>query len=176
MEKPSVICVDLDGVLVDLHHGLVRLFGDNPDTYTEADWAKGGEWGLSIPKGDFWGTVRSQGMQWWINLPKLPWADELWQACLATGATCVVLTTPGPFPESAYGKYVWVNEQLKTRNVLIGQPKEICAQPGTWLIDDRAGYGPRWESRGGRLLSLKRPWNPNGLSIDEILKTLAEAK
>ena len=70
----------------------------------------------------------------------------------------------GPFPESAYGKYVWVNEQLKTRNVLIGQPKEICAQPGTWLIDDRAGYGPRWESRGGRLLSLKRPWNPNGLS------------
>jgi len=115
-------------------------------------------------------------MQWWINLPKLPWADELWQACLATGATCVVLTTPGPFPESAYGKYVWVNEQLKTRNVLIGQPKEICAQPGTWLIDDRAGYGPRWESRGGRLLSLKRPWNPNGLSIDEILKTLAEAK
>ena len=170
MEKPSVICVDLDGVLVDLHHGLVRLFGDNPDTYTEADWAKVGEWGLSIPKGDFWGTVRSQGMQWWINLPKLPWADELWQACLATGATCVVLTTPGPFPESAYGKYVWVNEQL------IGQPKEICAQPGTWLIDDRAGYGPRWESRGGRLLSLKRPWNPNGLSIDEILKTLAEAK
>ena len=67
MEKPSVICVDLDGVLVDLHHGLVRLFGDNPDTYTEADWAKVGEWGLSIPKGDFWGTVRSQGMQWWIN-------------------------------------------------------------------------------------------------------------
>ena len=80
------------------------------------------------------------------------------------------------YKRQAYGKYVWVNEQLKTRNVLIGQPKEICAQPGTWLIDDRAGYGPRWESRGGRLLSLKRPWNPNGLSIDEILKTLAEAK
>ncbi|MBO4349656.1 MAG: HAD family hydrolase [Proteobacteria bacterium] len=176
MDKPKVICIDLDGVLVDLHHGLVRLFGEDPEKYTEAQWAEVGEWGLSIPKGDFWGKVRSQGLQWWINLPKLPWTDELWQAALDTGATCVVLTTPAPFPESSYGKWQWVYENLNTRNVLIGQPKEICAQPGTWLIDDRAGYGPRWEGRGGRLLSLKRPWNPNGLDIQEILAILREVK
>lgn len=176
MTKASVICVDLDGVLVDLHTPLVRLFGDDPEKYSEAQWAQVGEWGLSIPKGDFWGRVRSQGSQWWANLPKLPWCDELWQAALDTGATCVVLTTPGPFPESAAGKWQWVSEQLKTKNVLIGQPKEVCAQPGTWLIDDRAGYGPRWEGNGGRLLSLKRPWNPDGLSIEAILKILQEAK
>lgn len=172
MSKPSVICIDLDGVLVDLHHGLVRLFGDNPETYTEKQWAEVGEWGLSIPKGDFWGKVRSQGMQWWINLPKLPWCDVLWEAAQATGATCVILTTPAPFPESSFGKWQWVQDHLNTRNILIGQPKEVCAQPGTWLIDDRAGYGPRWESRGGKLLSLKRPWNPNGMPIEAILAEL----
>lgn len=176
MEKPNVICIDLDGVLVDFHYGLVRLFGDDPEKYTEQQWAEVGEWGLSIPKGDFWGKVRSQGIQWWINLPKLPWTDELWEAAKATGATCVVLTTPAPFPESSYGKWQWVYENLKTKNVLIGQPKEICAQSGTWLIDDRAGYGPRWEGKGGRLLSLKRPWNPSGLTIEEILKILRESK
>lgn len=174
--KPQVICVDLDGVLVDLHHALVRLFGDDPEKYTEADWAQVGEWGLSIPKGDFWGKVRSQGYQWWVNLPKLPWADALWQACLETGAECVVLTTPAPFPECSAGKWQWVYEQLHTQNILIGKPKEICAQAGTWLIDDRAGYGPRWESRGGRLLSLRRPWNPAGMDVEAIIKTLQEAK
>jgi hypothetical protein len=65
-----------------------------------------------------------------------------------------------------------VLDNLNTRNILIGQPKEVCAQPGTWLIDDRAGYGPRWESRGGKLLSLKRPWNPNGMPIEDILAEL----
>ena len=173
--KPSVICVDLDGVLVDLHHALARLFGDDPQKYTEQDWAKVGEWGLSIPKGNFWGTVQSQGIQWWVNLPKLPWADELWATCQATGAECVVLTTPAPFPESVYGKYQWVTEQLNTHRVLIGSPKEICAQPGTWLIDDRAGYAPRWEARGGKLLSLKRPWNPTGLDIQTILEILRDS-
>ena len=77
-----------------------------------------------------------------------------------------------PFPECAAGKYQWVSEQLHTNHILIGKPKEICAQPGTWLIDDRAGYGPRWEARGGRLLSLQRPWNPSGMPIDAILGEL----
>ena len=172
MMKPSVICLDLDGVLVDLHRALVCLFGEDPDRYTDEDWSKVGEWGLSIPKGDFWGRVRSQGAQWWVNLPKLPWADALWQAALDTGAECVVLTTPAPFPECAAGTYQWVSEQLHTNHILIGKPKEICAQPGTWLIDDRAGYGPRWEARGGRLLSLQRPWNPSGMPIDAILGEL----
>ena len=176
MDKPRVICVDLDGVLVDLHQALVRLFGDDPEKYTETQWREVGEWGLSIPKGDFWGKVRSQGIQWWVNLPKLPWTDDLWQACLDTKAVCVILTTPGPFPECAAGKWQWVNEQLHTSNILIGRPKEICAQPGTWLIDDRAGYGPRWEKSGGRLLSLKRPWNADGMDISEILKLLRDLK
>ena len=119
MDKPQVICIDLDGVLVDLHYGLVKLFGDDPEKYSDAQWAEVGEWGLSIPKGDFWGRVRSQGIQWWLNLPKLPWTDELWEACNATGATCVILTTPAPFPESSYGKWQWVNDQLHTNNILM---------------------------------------------------------
>lgn len=172
MEKPEVICIDLDGVLVDLHVALARLFGDDPQKYTQSQWAEVAQWGLSIPKGDFWGKVRSQGAQWWISLPKLPWTDALWQAAIRTGATCVVLTTPGPFPECVYGKYQWVRDNLHTEKMLIGQPKEICAQKGTWLIDDRAGYGPRWEKRGGKLLSLQRPWNPEGTSAEDIIEML----
>jgi len=176
MSKPSFICIDLDGVLVDMHTPLVRLFGEDPSTYTDAQWREVGQWGLSIPKDNFWEKIRAQGSQWWINLPKLPWTDELWESALATGATCVVLTTPGPFPESAYGKWQWVNDNLHTQNVLIGQPKEVCAKPGSWLIDDRAGYGPKWEGNGGTLLSLKRPWNPEGMTIEDILKTVKEIK
>ncbi|MFA5624598.1 MAG: HAD family hydrolase [Bradymonadales bacterium] len=172
MQKPSVIFLDLDGVLVDLHRSLVLLFGDDPKQYTEADWAKVGEWGLSIPKGDFWGRVRSQGIQWWANLSKLPWTDELWQAAQKTGADCVVLTTPAPFPECAAGKWQWVHEQLQTTRMLIGHPKEVCSKAGHLLIDDRAGYQPRWEGAGGQIFSLKRPWNPQGMSIEAIIAQL----
>lgn len=182
MTKPKVIFIDLDGVLVDLHDGLIRLFGDDPAKYTPAQLAEVGEWGLSIPSvegkfkspGDFWDKVRVQGIQWWVNLPKFSWTDELWDAAKSTGATVAVLTTPAPFPECVYGKYQWVKDNLHTDSMLIGRPKEVCAAGGAWLIDDRAGYGPRWEGNGGRLISFKREWNPGGMSIDEVLKLLRE--
>lgn len=183
MVKPKVICIDLDGVLVDMHTDLARLFGDDPETYTQKEWAEIGEWGLSIPSvdgkfsspDDFWDKVRAKGAQWWIDLPKLPWADELWNTAKETGATCVVLTTPAPFPECAYGKWQWVHENLHTENIFIARPKNICSKEGTWLIDDRAAlYGKTWEDLGGRFISLKREWNPTGRSIEEILTLLRE--
>lgn len=172
MQKPHVIFMDLDGVLVDLHRALVPLFGDNPQQYRDEDWAKVGHWGLSIPKENFWARVRSQGIAWWANLPKLPWTDELWEAALKTGADCVVLTTPAPFAESAAGKWQWVQENLHTTRMLIGQPKEVCSRQGHLLIDDRAGYQERWEAAGGQILSLKRPWNPDGIEIEKIIAQL----
>ncbi len=56
--------------------------------------------------------------------------------------------------------------------MLIGSPKDVCSKPSRVLIDDRAGYGPRWEAEGGRLLSLGRPWNPKGLAPDTIIDAL----
>ena len=108
MSKPSYICIDLDGVLVDLHTPLIKLFGDDPATYTEAQLAEVGEWGLGIPeiagkftKGHFWDKVRAEGSSWWANLPKTPWCDDLWNAALETGANVVVLSTPAYYPECA---------------------------------------------------------------------------
>ena len=184
MDKPKVIFIDMDGVLVDMHYGLIRLFGDDPAKYSSAQLAEVGEWGLSVSAKegkfknptDFWDKVRAQGTQWWINLPKLPWTDALWEAAVATGAKCVVLTTPAPFPESVFGKWQWVKDNLHTENILIGRPKEVCAYSGAWLIDDRAGYGPRWEGNGGRLLSFKREWNSSGTDVEDILKLLREVK
>ena len=175
LTKPNpltAIFVDLDGVLADFHSSMARLWGLDPETLDEAKQAELGEWGLGIPMPDFWDKIRAEGPDFWAGLAPLPWADELWAACKEACETVVVLTTPGPFPESAAGKYEWVKRVLKSDDMLIGRPKEVCSQPGHILIDDRSGYGPRWNARGGQLFSLRRPWNPQGHPVETIINTL----
>jgi hypothetical protein len=166
------IFVDLDGVLADFHRPVTALYGLDPEALDDSAWAEVGEWGLSIPKPDFWARIQACGSDWWAELPKLPWADRLWRACKAACQQVVVLTTPGPFPESAAGKYQWVREQLDTHDMLIGRPKEVCSKPGHLLVDDRASYRPRWEAEGGKMLSLQRPWNLDGLTPEAIIAAL----
>ncbi|MBT3220927.1 MAG: hypothetical protein HN348_17725 [Proteobacteria bacterium] len=171
--KPvSTIFVDLDGVLADFHTAVAKLWGLDPATLNNDDWARLGEWGLGIPMDDFWPRIQAAGPEFWSGLEKMPWADELWDACQGACDTVVVLTAPGPFPESAAGKYAWVRAQLNTTKMLIGSPKEVCSKAGHVLIDDRAGYRERWEAEGGTLLSLGRPWNPTGLDPREIIDIL----
>jgi hypothetical protein len=173
MAQPiEVIFVDLDGVLVDFHRPLAALYGLDPDTLSDAEWAQIGEWGLGIPKDDLWQRVQAEGSKFWAQLPKLAWTDALWAACKAAAPQVVVLTTPGPFAESAAGKWSWVKEQLGTQDMLIGRPKEVCSKPGHVLIDDRAGYGPKWTAAGGVLLPLKRPWNPEGIAPEQLIAGL----
>ncbi len=169
----NAIFVDLDGVLADFHSSMVRLWGQDPATMDDASWAEAGEWGLSVEMPDFWPRVQAEGADFWRNLPKLPWTDRLWAACNAACDRVVILTTPGPFPESAAGKTAWVHEQLgpKTR-VLIGSPKDVCSKPGRILIDDRSGYRNRWEAEGGVLMPLWRPWNVDGHDAGRIAAAL----
>ncbi len=168
----EVLFVDLDGVLVDFHRPLARLYGLDPDALDDQAWAEIGEWGLSIPKDDLWQRVQAEGAAFWAELPKLPWTDALWAACHQAAKQVVILTTPGPFPESAAGKWQWVHENLHTQDILIGRPKEVCSQPGHVLIDDRCGYGPKWNAAGGLLVPLQRPWNPTGYAPETIIAAL----
>lgn len=199
MQRPDYICIDMDGVLVDLHTPMIELFGDDPSTYSEAQWADVGEWGIGIPEvagkfeeGHFWDKIKAQGADWWAGLPKLPWADDLWHAALETGASVTVLSTPAYFSECAAGKWAWCLKNLAPKaglspkqavgecdplpNVLIGKPKYACAKAGSWLIDDRAMYSKRWEKEGGTIVSLKRPWNPEGLAPETIIQMLRSLK
>lgn len=171
-ERLRTIFVDLDGVLADFHSAAARLWGLDPATLSQADWAQVGEWGLSVPKPDFWARVEAQGEAFWANLEPLPWAQELWDACHAACDGVVVLTSPAPFAASAAGKYAWVREHLDTKDMLIGRPKHVCAAPGRVLIDDRASYGPAWSREGGTLVSLHRPWNPSGHPPEAVIEAL----
>ena len=163
------VFVDLDGVLADFHHEVARLYGLDPTRLDDNEWAHIGEWALSIEKPDFWPRIQAGGAQWWADLPELPWAKQLWDACNAACDCVVVLTTPGPFPESAAGKYSWVREHLDTTRMLIGSPKHVCSKPGHVLVDDRSSYRRRWEAEGGRMVPLARPWNRSALDPEDIV-------
>ncbi len=183
MKRPDYICIDMDGVLVDMHTPLIRLYGEDPANYqTDEALAPVGEWGISVeredlwPKGHFWDKIEAAGAQWWQDLPELPWTQDLWHAAIDTGASVLVLTTPAPFPACAAGKSAWCNQHLNTSNIMIGKPKYACAKPGSWLIDDRAMYCTRWEKEGGEVLSLKRPWNPTGMEPQTIIDLLRSLK
>jgi len=171
----NAIFVDLDGVLADFHTDMARLWDVDAATLDQAASAELGEWGLGVPKDDFWPRIQAEGAAFWRNLGKLPWTDRLWAACQAACERVIVLTTPGPFPESAAGKYAWVREQLGTTKMLIGSPKDVCSGPGHILIDDRVGYTRQWEAAGGVMVPLRRPWTGGGYEVEAIIAALQRA-
>lgn len=168
----DALFVDLDGVLVDFHSAVAKLWGLNPEKLKEEDWMTFGKLGPARNQEEFWTQIRKQGTQWWTNLPKLSWADKLWASCNASCEKVIVLTSPGPFPESAAGKYQWVRQHLSTTRMLIGQPKEVCSKPGHILIDDRNVNLEPWKKAGGYALSLRRPWNKTGFDPRDIIEAL----
>lgn len=170
MKKVKRIFLDQDGPLADWVGSAAPVFGVEPvdlDWSTTSDLAKA----LGISTNEMW-RIDALGEDFWANLKPHPWAQELWRRAVVTAPT-VVLTTPSHHPSSLAGKLRWMNRHLGNgkpfRDYLIGPRKEMCAAPGSLLVDDRASTCRKFRDAGGLAVLFPRPWNHNAKDWQALL-------
>jgi 5'(3')-deoxyribonucleotidase len=156
--KISRVLIDLDCVLADFVGGCAAAWGLRADDLYP-HWLVG-EYGMNVPlqrtlqatghpdwphdrvmtDGAFWGRLNERP-EFWADLPKLPWVDELVQIVESYTADWHVVTSPSWCPSSYAGKVTWLKREFGKRfdRFMITPHKEILSMPGVVLIDDYEG-------------------------------------
>jgi len=170
--KITKIFIDLDDTLVDFMGQAAILLGYS-GVNTKQDLTR--FW--TLVSGDqmqteLWARLNAAGSEWWANLPKLPWADDLLAAANAACDDVVILTSPGcrsGAEIAAKGKILWSLREYRNNELILAHKKYMCSSPGAVLVDDWGKFTKPWEQRGGTAVKLRRDWNETGHSPDDII-------
>lgn len=156
------ILLDLDGVLVDLHPEVLRLHGH---VFDEAR-VPAGEWLISkwvgLDEETVWKHPDLHSFDFWANLPKTPWFDELMAMVTAyfpVELQCIL--TKSATTATAGGKQAWIERHLPKHHYLIGGGKHFVASPNKILLDDADHNVDAFRAHGGQAILFPRRWNRN---------------
>jgi hypothetical protein len=144
--KEYEIYCDMDGVLCDFDAQFDHYFGESVKEYIADKGIK-----------PFENAVNKAGEEFWITMPMLAGAKELWQRIGKYGVT--ILTSPGEFKGAKEGKIKWIKENLRPSPKKIifkqtGQKHTEIQGKGeeqinkSILIDDYGKNLKPWESLG----------------------------
>jgi FMN phosphatase YigB (HAD superfamily) len=170
------ICLDLDGVIIDLVVPLMRWWGvdiredeeypqeykwdvkgaivemlrqqDYPAAATEIEEMKSAKFWNATPK-SFWADLQPYDEA--LNF--IDWLEEmpvnLYFATAHTNGMC------------AGAKFDWLEEHVPGywNRTMVGHPKHLLAGPRTILIDDRDKNCEDFRAAGGQAILCPRPWN-----------------
>jgi len=162
MIELETIYVDMDGVLCDFVVASITAHGGDPEEFKSlrpAPW-KIADW-LGITNGEFWKVVDSAGEDFWANLPRYQWFDDLMQIVKFHAADVHFLTSPSLLPECRSGKQKWLNREFgcPVINVTYTTDKWRLAKPGCVLIDDSDRNCQQFADAGGNAILFPQPWN-----------------
>jgi 5'(3')-deoxyribonucleotidase len=171
------IFIDLDDTLVDFMGEFIKLlYGPEkkitPELLTETDLRLRTDPSF-IDK--MWNLVVEAGPQWYANLPKLPWADQLLEAANKACPDVAILTSPGSREQAtiaAFGKIQWSLNEFGKNTIILAKRKYMCASDGALLIDDNPYYLNSWGNYCGTPVHLKREWYDYGYTAEEIIEAL----
>jgi len=142
------IYCDMDGVLCDFDAQFDHYFGESVKEYIADKGIK-----------SFENAVNEAGQEFWITMPMLAGAKELWQRIGKYGVT--ILSSPGEFEGAKEGKIKWIKENLRPSPKKIifkqtGQKHTEIQGKGeeaikkSVLIDDYGKNLKPWESIGAK--------------------------
>lgn len=148
--------IDLDGVLVDWMTPAMTDMGlaDRIPEITDHDMSAIG--GFAYVEKNLKRTL-----EWWVNLPKLPWADLLMARAQARGD--IRFLTSGVWEQWApSGKWLWIQRHYPgaERKLFLGADKWMLSAHGT-LIDDCEENVAKFTAKGGTALLFPAQWNSN---------------
>jgi hypothetical protein len=172
------IFLDLDGVCCFWEKSAAKTLGIDLEDKKIREQVKNGKRLESFVGGDevMWPKIDKEGPEWWENLEKLPWADDLIELAKSSGKDFCFLTSPSNNPDCASGKIKWIKKHLGDdfKNFLIGKQKHMCASPNSILIDDDKKKCKKFEDYGGHSFlwphSLKLI--DKDINIDEVINDL----
>jgi hypothetical protein len=166
------IFIDLDDTMVDFMGAAMEIFWGPVEKTPEVLTAFNTFINDKPTHKIMWEKIEKLGPDWWEDLPKLPWADNILSACKDTCSNIAFLTSPGVSPNAAAGKIKWSNKHFGENELIMTKKKHMCACEGSLLIDDWDKFLVPWASNGGVAYQLKREWNSSGFSAEEIISLL----
>ena len=151
----NVVFIDLDGVITDWYGPTAKLLNldiDNVDVQNKVmkEWE-----GLDnmVGKATVVKLVKEAGADFWVNLPLLPWAEELIQRVkdFADGSNTEIafLSKPGHWADAYKGKAIWVEQNYPEIPLILCRRKGMVASPTSFLIDDDEVQIEYFDNRGG---------------------------
>lgn len=170
--KPTIIYVDMDGVLTDFDKGIYEIvarFGS--DTKLRESLSKEDQTNLEVihdilmtekdsgvrmvlKNSDYKNTVRAMiylDPKWWETLSWMPDGEKLWGYLKKLNVE--VLTSSFGHTNSSAGKKKWVADHLgPTVKMTIIDDKEDLARPDALLIDDRRQIVDLFADAGGQII------------------------
>jgi 5'(3')-deoxyribonucleotidase len=164
------IACDLDGVLAFWEKSAVETCGIDYEDEKIREEIKNGRRIETFVGGDpkMWKMIDKEGEEWWENMEKTPWADDLVALLKKESKDFFFLSSPSRSPICYAGKIKWVlkNYPKDDRNLMLGCQKHFVANPNILLVDDTEKKVKKFREYGGHAFK----W-PNPLSlIDEDIK------
>lgn len=150
----------MDGVIDDFASSVLKVLGVKdyqipPGCYDMERWP-----GIGCSTKELWDKIDAEGVDFWADIEKYPWADDLVAACEKRGDV-FILTSPSRNPYCAAGKMIWVKAHYRRlyRRVIITPHKHLCSGPGRVLIDDSEDKIKSFRDHGGDTIVFPQPWN-----------------
>lgn len=184
-DQLRIFC-DVDGVVAFWEKSAAKTLNVDLEDKEIREQIKGGKKIESFVGGDdkMWPMIDKEGVDWWANMEKLPWADRLFEELTKATKDFSFLTSPSSNPICAQGKIMWLKKHFGEdfRDFLIGRNKHLCASSVTLLVDDNKGKCKKFRKYGGHTFL----W-PNPLELlddekklektfDELLSYIEELK
>lgn len=173
-QRPQVIYLDMDGVLVDFVDGCIDLFfgSDSLKKTLMCNWVMdhGGvydiervfsRWiGETITGDQFWKRIDGHSPSFWADLQTYPHTINLYNLCLNLAPTYIV-SSPTRDPRSVQGKLKSIQRIFgpRFRQYFLGPHKHRMAMPGALLIDDSDFNCHEFTEAGGEAILFPQPWN-----------------
>jgi 5'(3')-deoxyribonucleotidase len=164
----KTIFLDMDGVLCQMIEcALLQLgvdsVGANDGDYNIDNWTLKGYtgWDYNNQKDKvLCNFIKNAKEEFWENLYKYVWADELVDFCSKFGDV-YFLSAPSNNPECYSGKLKWVrkNYPKMAKRLILTEHKHLLAREDRILIDDKDDNILNFFACGGIGLIFPRSWN-----------------
>jgi 5'(3')-deoxyribonucleotidase len=151
------VLLDMDGVISNFNHEIVKLFGLDPtkviDTWEVHET-------IGCPKEEVYKRMAEAGHDMWASMKPYERAKELIDVCKKYGEL-TICTAPTMDPYCASGKTEWLQKFFGKyfRDYAITPKKEKLANPFTVLIDDHDKNIKKFHDRGGKVILFPQIWN-----------------
>jgi len=154
--KQLRIFCDLDGVCSWWEKAACETLGvdyDDPEIREQLKTGKKRMEDFAGGDEEMWAKIDAKGEEWWASMPKLPWADRLYEFLNGQTEDFSFLTSPSDNPMCASGKIKWLKKHFgeKFKSFLIGKNKHLCASPDCLLVDDDDEKCEKFREYGGHV-------------------------
>lgn len=158
MIKSKIILLDVDGVLADFVGATLNLVDRRDVKVDRWDFHEN----LGMTANQLWTKIDGAGHDFWANMPKLPWADELVDMLAKSGLTTILCTSPSLSDGCNSGKVAWIRKNFPQfhRQFMITPCKHLLRGDFV-LIDDSDDNVRKFRQNGQSAILFPQPWNLN---------------